>query len=134
MKEKQTAIVNINSFVFYNDTAKFNKFVDSSFGKVHEKQIPNLILDLRQNVGGDPFCASYLFSYLAQKPFIYYAESYEWYPTLAKLISPKPNAFKGKLYVLISGNCLSSAGHFIALLKYHGIGVLIGNETGGNYT
>lgn len=134
VKEKQAAILGIHSFVFYNDTARFNKFVDSCFRIVDRQQIPNLILDLRQNSGGDPFCASYLLSYLAQKPFVYYAEPYEWYPTLSRFISPKTNAFKGKLYVLIGGNCLSSSGHLIALMKYHGIGVLVGEETGSTYT
>jgi hypothetical protein len=133
-QKKHVALMGVKSFMFYNDTAKFHHFADSCFGIVHDQNIPSLILDLRGNGGGDPYCASYLLSYLEDKPFTYYAESYEWYPTLSVPISPKQKGFRGRLFVLIDGRCTSSTGHLVALLKYHHIGTLVGEETGGTYT
>ena len=41
--------------------------------------------------------------------------------------------FKGKLFILIDGGGASTTGHLLGLLKYHKIGTLIGEETGGTF-
>ena len=94
----------------------------------------HVILDLRDNNGGDPFCSSYLLAYLEKTPVPYYSESYERYTELAKPIPMAANHFEGNIYTLINGNCFSSTGHLCALMKYHHIGKFIGSETGGTYT
>lgn len=89
---------------------------------------------LSGNAGGDPFCAAYLFSYLQHEPVPYFEKHYGRYDTLA-LPLPQPSGhFTGKLYTLIDGGGFSTTGHFCALLKYHGIGTFIGEETGATYT
>jgi C-terminal processing protease CtpA/Prc len=96
--------------------------------------VRNLILDLRNNSGGDPFCAVHLLSYLETKPAPYFAGVYEGYETLAQPVPvAAKNAFNGNLYVLINGGCFSSTGHLCSLLKYHAHGKFIGEETGGTY-
>ena len=129
-----TAILTLRSFSFYDSVAGFRHFIDSFFTKVKQLHIHSVILDLRDNSGGDPFCSSYLLAYLAKAPVIYYSESYGGYAELAKPIPLAAAHFEGNVYTLINGNCFSSTGHLCALMKYHHLGKFIGSETDGTYT
>ena len=46
---------------------------------------------------------------------------------------PASNNFKGKVYILINGFCMSSCADVIAILSYNKKATLIGQETGGCY-
>jgi C-terminal processing protease CtpA/Prc len=129
-----TAILTIRSFVYYENPEKFNHFVDEAFNKMHNLDIKNLILDLRNNGGGNPFCTSHLFSYLIPEPLPYFAKEYRRYAQLAKPIPVAKNAFSGNLLILINGGCFASTPHLCALLKYHKIGTFVGTEAGATYT
>jgi hypothetical protein len=131
---RNLAVMTIPSFNFYNNVENFQKFVDSSFHIMKVSKLNNLVLDLRNNSGGDPYCSSYLLSYLAHKPFIYFAQPAPGYDTLTKHISLSKERFQGNLYTLINGLCGSTTGHLSALLKYHRIGEFIGSATNGTYT
>jgi C-terminal processing protease CtpA/Prc len=134
VKAKKLAVLTIRSFSYYDNKEKFYAFIDSAFEQIHRSAVLNLILDLRNNSGGDPFCAVHLLSYLETKQAPYFARVYDEYETLAQPIPvAEKNAFSGKLYVLINGGCFSSTGHLCALLKYHERGIFIGEETGGTY-
>ena len=94
-----------------------------------------MILDLRDNDGGDPFCSAYLLKYLSDKPVPYFSLKYgAHYATLAQPHIPAERPFAGRSWILIDGGCLSSTTHLCALFKYHGIGRFVGSETAGNYT
>jgi C-terminal processing protease CtpA/Prc len=135
MNGDKTAVMTIRSFNYYRkDTVKFFHTVNDFFSKVQSDSIENLVLDLRANSGGDPFCAAHLLSYLERKPFVYYSENYEWCPNLSKPIALKTKAFKGNLFVLVDGLCFSTTGHLAALMKVNKVGTIIGEETGGTYT
>ena len=127
------AVMTIPHFSYYNDHDRFFGFVDGSFAEIEEKGIKNLIIDLRGNNGGDPFCAVRLFSHIAHEPVPYFSRPYGRYAKLAEPIPLAENHFKGKLYVLIDGGGASTTGHLLGLLKYHKIGTLIGEETGATY-
>jgi hypothetical protein len=129
-----TAILTIRSFVYYENPEKFNHFIDEAFGRIQKLEIKNLVLDLRNNGGGNPFCTSHLFSYLIPRPLPYFAEEYRRYAQLAKPIPVAEHAFYGKLLILINGGCFSSTPHLCALLKYHKIGTFVGTEAGATYT
>ncbi len=129
-----TGILTIRSFGYYDSVAGFRHIIDSFFAKVKRQQIHSVILDLRDNNGGDPFCSSYLLAYLAKTPVTYYSEPYGQYSELAKPIPLAANHFAGNTYTLINGNCFSSTGHLCALMKYHHLGKFIGSETDGTYT
>lgn len=133
-EESSTAILVINTFIYYDQLEMFKSFIDSTFNVIQTKKVKNLILDLRGNDGGDPFCASYLFSYLAQKEVPYFSKPYGKYTPLAEPTALAQNHFQGNLLTLIDGSGFSTTGHFCALLKYHKIGRLIGAETGSTYT
>ncbi|PWN70570.1 peptidase S41 [Chryseobacterium phosphatilyticum] len=51
----------------------FKKYIDSTFDKIRNNQTRNLIIDLRNNPGGDNDYSDYLISYFASKPFKWYS-------------------------------------------------------------
>lgn len=112
----------------------FKSFVDSVFQVIDQKGIENLIMDLRGNGGGDPFCASYLWGYLQAEPLPYFEDHYGRYDTLANPIPLPPLHFRGRLFTLIDGLGFSATGHFCGLLKYHRLGKFVGSETGATFT
>jgi len=134
LEQSNAAILTINTFIYYDQLELFKSFIDSSFETIKKLKTANLIIDLRGNDGGDPFCSSYLLSFIEDKPVPYFAESYGKYAALAQPIPLAPNNFKGNLYTLIDGSGFSTTGHFCALLKYHQIGTLVGTETGATFT
>ena len=134
LENNKTALLTINTFIYYDQLEMFKSFIDSSFQVIRNEKIKNLIIDLRGNDGGDPFCSSYLLSYIESEPVRYFAEPYDRYTDLAKPIPLADNNFQGNLYTLIDGNIFSTSGHFCGLLKYHHISKLVGTETGATYT
>jgi len=134
MEDGKTALLTINTFIYYDQVDMFRSFMDSVFQVIDRKQISKLVLDLRGNGGGDPFCASYLWAYLQPEPLPYFEDHYGRYDTLANPVSQPANHFTGHLYTLIDGLCFSTTGHFVGLLKYHGVGKFVGTESGATYT
>lgn len=59
----------LNPGNFSGDENKYRTFIDSSFLAVNQKGASNLIIDLRNNGGGDNSFSDYLVSYIADKPF-----------------------------------------------------------------
>lgn len=152
----------------------FDSLLFSAFHSIKERKIENLILDLRNNEGGDEYQQMELMSYLYDKPFRLYQNiylshldfrplkpviierdtsallfnnddqymrrindnlwinNYEYSDNL-QLKDPKPNVFKGKLYVLMNGTCFSSAADLISDLKKTTDAVFIGEESGGTF-
>ena len=134
IKEKNTAIITIRSFEYYQQVDYFKKFVDDCFSTIQENKINNLIIDLRGGGGGDPNCSSYLLSYIIDKPIVYFNKEAKYYDNLKGNIIPNKKRFKGKPYILIDGGSFSSSGHLNALIKYHQVGIFVGQETGATYT
>ncbi|WP_350287364.1 S41 family peptidase [uncultured Croceitalea sp.] len=59
----------INPGNFAGDEQKYQRFIDSAFVKIKETAVKNLIIDLRNNGGGNDSFSDYLVSYIADKPF-----------------------------------------------------------------
>ncbi|MFC5283633.1 S41 family peptidase [Pedobacter alpinus] len=59
---KSTAIVKVKDFSF--EKSNFNKFFKESFREIEQKNIENVILDLRDNGGGKLMACNLLFRYL----------------------------------------------------------------------
>lgn len=133
-EQSNTGILTINTFGYYGETETFHDFIDSVFNEIRNTKTENLILDLRGNSGGDPFCAAYLWAYLQPEPLPYFQDHYGKYDTLANPIPIPQNNFNGKLLTLIDGNGFSTTGHLCGLLKYHKVGRFIGSELGSTYT
>jgi len=133
--DEDHAVLNIHVFMEEKDN-KFKPFLASFFEEIKTKNINRLIIDLRGNYGGDSFMAKELLSYLSAKEFSYFDGDLPLlYDILGftRPIKPKDGIFPGKVVVLTDGACFSTTAHFCALVKYHGLAMLIGDETGGSY-
>lgn len=69
------AILTIRTFSFgayRTANISFPYFLKKTFRELSEKNIPNLVIDLRDNGGGEDLWGKLLFSYLMDKPYMYY--------------------------------------------------------------
>lgn len=124
------ALLELGSFIL--DNKSFAGFLEDFFAQIKEKKIDTLILDLRGNWGGTPKPAAELLQYLIREPVSYFdseAPFYLW--SYKRPMKVAEDAFDGSLYVLMNGSNFSTTGHFLSILKYHGIGSFIGEESGG---
>jgi C-terminal processing protease CtpA/Prc len=136
--EGKTAVLTIASFNYYewNNYDVFKSFLDSSFKVIEQKQIKNLIIDVRHNRGGSQYPSIYLLQYLMSKPFTYYSlvesagKTEKTYGE--ETFKPLENHFKGKVYFMIDGNGNSTTGHFMSIVKANHLGTIIGEELGSN--
>ncbi len=64
---RKTGYVYVKDFVI--DIKEFKSLTDSVFDLVHKDSIENLIIDIRDNPGGNSELADYLISYIYDKPF-----------------------------------------------------------------
>lgn len=130
-KEHHTATLIIKTFD--SDLLKekykqdYKKVFDSLFKQINRHQIKNLILDLRDNQGGNFYPGQTLLSYLVGAPSKFLLDGKE-----ATIIQPKAARFKGKLFVLMNGGSFSNTAIVCACLKRDCRPVFIGEETGGN--
>ena len=128
------AWMRIRTFGWYDNVKGFHHFLDSSFQVLHSKSIDNLIIDLRGNDGGDPWCSSHLLRYLQEEPTVYFMYPYGSYAPLNRPLDMADEPYTGRQFYLIDGMCFSTTGHLTSLLKYHKLGIFIGEETGATYT
>jgi hypothetical protein len=142
------AIITIKDF--HNDVLKkeyrqnFKTVIDAYFRQIEEKRVRSLVLDIRNNQGGDIENGAYLLRYLLSKPFVvldaYYNVDNTQNPLVVKKLNgpstgfhqPHPFVFTGKLLVLINGGSFSNSGIVAACLKRNDRAQFIGEETGGN--
>lgn len=71
-ENEQTALLAIHSFLPVDlkySKQRFSKFIKSVFQQIQKQKIENIIIDLRENSGGEMLYANELFSYLIDKPY-----------------------------------------------------------------
>ncbi len=143
-KENRYAVLTIKDF--HKDVLRkeykqnFDKEISSFFEQIKNSKTDNLILDLRNNQGGDIENGVFLLSYLLDKPFsivkeYYCVDDHELKPCKGPslgLHDPQPNNYKGQLYVLINGGSFSNSGIVSSCLQVNKRATFIGQETGGN--
>ncbi|MCF6347319.1 MAG: S41 family peptidase [Flavobacteriaceae bacterium] len=132
LDNNKNAVLTISSFNYYpwNNLSFFKQFIDNSIQEINEKDVENLIIDLRFNGGGSPESSIHLLKYLIDKPFNYFSNTTN--SEKDKVYTTFNNGFKGKLYFIIDGNGKSTTGHFIALVKDLKLGTIVGEELGSN--
>ena len=150
LNDSQVAIMNFKQCW---DADKMKVFADSMFTTLKAKGIKNLIIDIRENGGGDSRVGDELLRFIAPTPFQQFGQTMvRITPTSSKMIKGNfktPNIywygnntleptyygtdkfFDGKVYLLISHRTFSSASSFAWAFKQFKCGTIIGEETGG---
>lgn len=115
----------MNSDFGYLDVNKMNGEVLDSLDKAIQElsHLPNLIVDVRRNGGGNSQIGDSLASYLIK------GERKAWNGT--KLLQRK-DGFPGKVYILMGTYSFSAAESFIITMKESGDAVLVGEPSGGD--
>ncbi|MFZ1807186.1 MAG: S41 family peptidase [Cyclobacteriaceae bacterium] len=127
-------------------------FLESSFSELKQKNVKNLIMDLRGNGGGDDNYGATLVSYFAKDSFRYFehievTDNYDGYGKVnlkngRRLMTshkgldvwqPQANGFTGNVYVLIDGFSFSTCADVATVMHHHQLATFIGEETGGGY-
>lgn len=134
-------IRNFNSERHKTFGRNFPKFLDSVFRQIRDIKINQLVIDLRNNGGGDDEYGALLYSYLASKPFYYFKEvvkldNAKFLKVQHPQLKPQPAsaiAYAGKTSLLVDGLTFSTAADFSAIFKEHKRGLIAGMETGGTF-
>ncbi len=138
---------------FHNDilrnryNQRFAKVIPAYFEDIATRDVKHLILDLRDNQGGDIENGILLLSHLLDTAFEA-VKSYEVVDPVTQYIpiartkpgngpgtgvqKPAAHAFRGDLYVLVNGGTFSASAAVCSILKAHQRCIFIGEETGGN--
>lgn len=146
--------VAVMDFRAFHDPRRMGQFADSMFRDLREKGIRRLVIDIRENSGGNSALGDTLLRYLSPIPFaqfdkilcrvtplsakiigpgispgIYFHEASE--DDLITPRTPDEGHFDGNVYLLTSNYTFSSAADFSWAFKEAGCGTVVGEETGG---
>jgi C-terminal processing protease CtpA/Prc len=119
---------------------KFRSAIKAIFAELIQNQVPNLVIDLRNNQGGDVENGVFLLKYLLDKPFSV-VNAYEKVKndSLCKargpsmgFHQPKAQVYKGQIYVLVNGGSFSNSVIVSSCLSRYTNALFVGTESGGN--
>lgn len=115
----------LNDRVGYISIESMMDNVVEQFVQAYEQvcHLPYLIIDVRQNGGGNSGNGRLIAEYLVRNPQIH---------CVGGDITPQPNAYKGKLFLLTSNYTFSAAESFTIDLKESGNATLVGEPTAGD--
>ncbi len=156
LQDQNIGIIDLKLFV--SDPDEFKLFLDSAFQVLQDKNIGNLIIDVRENGGGNSRLGDEVFQYISPVPFAqfgktimkysdiqkaYYRDNYNrevTNPNGIEILNENPELtelrennlrYNGDVYLLISHYTFSSAASFSWAFKYFNMGTVIGQESGG---
>ena len=150
--------VGLISIYKFDGFSSFKRFIEATFVKIEENPIDTLIIDIRDNIGGNTEYSKYLMSYLTDKPFRLYGnieakisdaalleDSYmkdNFSDKIGETVSAGFNEetrpyeevvpFDGQVYIAIANDTFAAASEFAALVKDYEAATLIGQMTGTN--
>jgi hypothetical protein len=172
----QTGLLTVSTFALGGPKSeghkKYAAFLDSVFSDLKHRNVQNLIVDIRENGGGNDPNDLLLYSYLTKREFrenrsaftlfqsvplkkFYLEEETDEIKDLEETLeeehsiqkdgkfyqnetfnpswTPKPNAYSGKIYLLISPFVASAGSLFASMVKSDEGTVVIGQEALGGY-
>ncbi len=65
------ATLRLPTFSFYNSKFDWRRFLGESFANLNAQRVPNLVIDIRANEGGDGAIGAVIVSYLLKQPYRY---------------------------------------------------------------
>lgn len=115
----------------------FKKEIKQFFDSVQSEKLGKVILDLRDNQGGDLKNGVELLSYFMTSPFeiVYSYRKRNWEKANGPLLGnhrPKENNFQGQVIILINGGSFSNSVIVSKAMKRANRASFIGSESGGN--
>ena len=122
------------------DNAQYLKALEDFFGEVQEKQIPNIIVDLRENNGGWIPVVKDFMKYIDVGEYTYCNDFKVrmgpfWYAEKEEIKNEKvTRPFNGEIYVLTGPKTFSAAMDFAMIIKDNGLGTLVGEACGNTPT
>lgn len=126
---------------------KFTTVIDEVMAEITRTKVRHLIIDLRDNQGGDLAFSHYLLRYLLDTPFqtvdhfarVKHPEAMtdthrlnRSKGRLSRMIEPRSNGYRGKVYLLTNGGSFSNSGIFTWMIRKHKRGLILGSTTGGS--
>ncbi|MEN2284226.1 S41 family peptidase [Algoriphagus sp. SE2] len=138
--EENYAVLKLPSF----DNSKVNQYkvkstvmYKSIFGELAEKNVNQLIIDLRDNTGGRNEFADDMIPFILKPDnadtFLKKSISWEGKERVYNMPKPSKLAFRGKIYVLVNGKTFSSGSTLARYLNEYADAIMIGEETGSRY-
>lgn len=116
---------------------KAKKMYKKLFKELAERDVRNLIIDLRDNTGGRNEFADRMVPYILRidkdDPFLKKTISWEGKEKTYKMPKASKFLFEGKLFVLVNGKTYSAGNTLARYLKEYGDAIIIGEETGTRY-
>lgn len=95
--EGKQAIMTLRTFdkkTIRKRNEKSKKWFQKSFAEINQRGVEQLVIDMRENGGGDPEPTIELFSHLYDKPFVFYKKMF----TITNKI-PNPKLYKGPIFL-----------------------------------
>ena len=128
---ENTALLTLRSFAYYgNKTQVLKNFLDESFKMIKEKNLQNLIIDIRGNLGGTSEIGRHLLKHTLNEPFTFFSQS-DFEDTEIENI-PFDTNFEGNIYILMNGDGFSSVGQLASIYKDKKRATFIGETLGSN--
>lgn len=129
-----------NSILKHEYHQNFKPTIKKYFNEIIQSKTENLIIDLRNNQGGDVKNGVLLLSFLLNKPFkvvneyncLKSGKQSDCKGPAQGLHRPEKNRFQGKLYVIVNGGSFSNSVIVASCLKINSSAIFVGSETGGN--
>ncbi|MCR5032282.1 MAG: hypothetical protein K6A92_05410 [Lachnospiraceae bacterium] len=119
-----------------NYTDHYMEVLDDFFREVSEKGVEHIIVDLRENGGGNSYVADQFLQYLDIDGFSSWGSKVRFGPYLHinepqyVPVTRRENCFSGDLYLLSSYQTFSSAMDFTMLVKDNHLGTVVGEPCG----
>lgn len=152
LRSSKSAILTISTFdqeAFKRSDQRFRKEIRTIFRQLKKSETENLIIDLRDNSGGNPDFVKCLLRRLFDHRFEQAKEfrivqdpsaedfakrtKKKWYPGFGiGKFSPALNHFDGKLLVLCDENTFSAGVEVLSVLRKYDRATFLGTESGGN--
>lgn len=148
--------VAVMDFRHFDNPGKMKSFADSMFTTLRAEGIDRLIIDIRNNGGGNSMVGDELLKYISPVPFrqmdkVYMRLSpftvglleaqrgFQHNPITmltevndyVEPLTAEQGHFDGKVWLLTSNYTFSSANSFACAFKHFGMGTIVGEETGG---
>lgn len=158
--DHNAVLLEIKSFGGWGgDLREFEKILRENFQEIRKQKVANLIIDIRNNEGGDDRLVHRLMEYLTGKPYRLYEKSeikisaqsrasieqirrqvpdkfankkegdIVTLEMLLRTLPANPIRFTGRVFVLIGSRTWSASTVFASAVKYFHVGTLVGEET-----